>query len=101
MVSIQAIHSSTDGSVPTGGYNSWVREQAGDSESNTELPPHTPPPAKDPQRLTWLEKVRIATRAMTHRNYRLFIAGQFLSLIGTWIQAVAQSWLVYRLSGSA
>jgi MFS family permease len=40
-------------------------------------------------------------RALRHRNYRLFIAGQFLSLIGTWMQSVAQSWLVYRLTGSS
>src|SRR3989442_11936885 len=38
--------------------------------------------------------------ALRHRNFRLFIAGQGVSLIGTWMQSVAQSWLVYRLSGS-
>src|SRR5439155_79062 len=38
--------------------------------------------------------------ALRHRNFRLFIAGQSVSLIGTWMQSVAQSWLVYRLSGS-
>jgi MFS family permease len=40
-------------------------------------------------------------RALRHRNYRLFIGGQFISLIGTWMQNVAQSWLVYRLTGSS
>lgn len=40
-------------------------------------------------------------RGLRHRNYRLFFGGQFISLIGTWMQAVAQSWLVYRLTGSA
>jgi MFS family permease len=39
-------------------------------------------------------------RALRHRNYRLFFAGQSLSLIGTWLTRVATSWLVYRLSGS-
>jgi MFS family permease len=39
--------------------------------------------------------------ALERRNYRLFVAGQLVSLIGTWTQAVAQSWLVYRLTGSA
>jgi MFS family permease len=39
--------------------------------------------------------------ALGRRNYRLFVAGQLVSLIGTWTQAVAQSWLVYRLTGSA
>ena len=40
-------------------------------------------------------------RAFAHRDYRLFFSGQLVSLIGTWMQSVAQSWLVYRLSGSA
>ncbi|MFH0982850.1 MAG: MFS transporter [Planctomycetota bacterium] len=41
------------------------------------------------------------TRALRHRNYRLFFGGQGVSLIGTWTQRVALNWLVYRLSGSA
>ncbi|MBZ5648812.1 MAG: MFS transporter [Acidobacteriia bacterium] len=40
-------------------------------------------------------------RALAHRNFRLFFSGQFVSLVGTWMQQVAQSWLVYRLTGSA
>jgi MFS family permease len=40
-------------------------------------------------------------RAFRHRNYRLFFTGQLVSLIGTWTQSVAQTWLVYRLTGSA
>ncbi len=40
-------------------------------------------------------------RAFRHRNYRLFFGGQLVSLIGTWTQSVAQTWLVYRLTGSA
>jgi MFS family permease len=40
-------------------------------------------------------------RALRHRNYRLFASGQLISLIGTWMQTVAESWLVYRLTGSA
>lgn len=39
-------------------------------------------------------------RALRSRNYRLFFSGQTLSLIGTWMQTVAMSWLVYRLTGS-
>lgn len=45
--------------------------------------------------------LRLAARALRHRNYRLFFAGQLVSLIGTWMQIVAQSWLIYRLTGSA
>ena len=39
-------------------------------------------------------------RALKHRNYQLFFFGQIISLSGTWMQLVAQSWLVYRLTGS-
>lgn len=49
------------------------------------------------------EKFRLpaALRSLGHKNYRLFYGGQFISLTGTWMQMVAQSWLVYRLTGSA
>jgi MFS family permease len=40
-------------------------------------------------------------RALRHRNFQLFIGGQLVSLVGTWMQTVAQSWLVYRLTHSA
>jgi MFS family permease len=39
-------------------------------------------------------------RAFHHRNYRLFFAGQGISLIGTWMQQLAMAWLVYRLTNS-
>jgi MFS family permease len=42
-----------------------------------------------------------AWRALRHRNFKLFFAGQSISLIGTWMTRVATSWLVYRLTGSA
>ncbi|NPC87131.1 MFS transporter, partial [Pyxidicoccus fallax] len=44
---------------------------------------------------------RFLLRALGHRNYRLFFAGQSVSLVGTWLTRVATSWLVYRLTGSA
>ena len=44
---------------------------------------------------------KVAARALRHRNFQLFFSGQLISLIGTWMQSVAQSWLVYRLTGSA
>jgi len=40
-------------------------------------------------------------RALRHRNFRLFVSGQSISLIGTWMTRIATSWLVYRLTGSA
>lgn len=44
--------------------------------------------------------LRIILRTLKYRNYRLFFAGQGISLIGTWMQTVAMSWLVYRLTNS-
>jgi len=40
-------------------------------------------------------------RSFRHRNYQLFFGGQLFSLTGTWMQQIAQSWLVYRLTQSA
>jgi MFS family permease len=40
-------------------------------------------------------------RALRHRNFQLFISGQLVSMVGTWMQTVAQSWLVYRMTHSA
>ncbi len=42
-----------------------------------------------------------AFRALRRRNYRLLFVGQAISLTGTWMQQLALSWLVYRLTGSA
>lgn len=39
-------------------------------------------------------------RSLRHRNFRLFSLGQLVSLIGTWMQAVAQGWLMHRLTSS-
>jgi MFS family permease len=46
-------------------------------------------------------RLPVIFRALRHRNYRLFFSGQIISLVGTWMQSVAQSWLVYRLTGSS
>ena len=46
--------------------------------------------------VTW----RDTFAALKHRNFRLFFAGQLVSLIGTWMQTTAQGWLVYQLTGS-
>ncbi len=45
--------------------------------------------------------LKTTLRALRHRNFRLFFAGQIISLTGTWMQSVAQDWLVYRLTGSS
>jgi MFS family permease len=46
-------------------------------------------------------RLELMFRALKHRNFRLFVWGQSLSLIGTWLQMVALTWLVYRLTNSA
>src|SRR6185369_13312651 len=43
----------------------------------------------------------VALRALRHRNFRLFFCGQLISLIGTWMDPGAESWLIYRLTGSS
>lgn len=43
---------------------------------------------------------RDAFRALRHRDYRIFFAGQLVSLVGTWMQTIAQGWLVYRITHS-
>src|SRR6201988_1479372 len=52
-----------------------------------------PPASKD-------SRLALAVRALRHRNFQLFFSGQLISLIGTWMQTVAESWLVYRFTGS-
>jgi MFS family permease len=46
-------------------------------------------------------RVPLALRALRHRNFQLFFTGQLISLTGTWMQNIAQAWLVYRLTGSS
>ncbi len=57
---------------------------------------HGPNSSDPPER-----SLPVALRALKHRNFQLFFAGQLISLIGTWMQSVAQSWLVYKLTGSS
>src|SRR5690348_4993775 len=57
----------------------------------------TEPMPAPPAHSAWLAYV---PRVFRHRNYRVFYVGQAISLIGTWIQSVALSWLVYRLTHS-
>jgi MFS family permease len=45
-------------------------------------------------------KLPAGLRALRHRDFRLFFVGQGVSQMGTWLQMIATSWLVYRLSGS-
>lgn len=65
-----------------------------DPPLNPQLPPEVAP-------LRARQARRIDTfRALQHRNFQLYLFGQLVSLAGTWMQIVAQGWLVYQLSGS-
>lgn len=47
-----------------------------------------------------VSKVLDTFRALRHRNFRLYFFGQLLSLVGSWMQSLAQGWLVWRMTGS-
>ena len=61
------------------------------------MPMESEAPRETSRTFNWPESLR----ALRHRNYQLFFIGQLISLIGTWMDQVAESWLVYRLTGSA
>jgi MFS family permease len=48
-----------------------------------------------------MSRLKESLRSLGFRNFRLFFTGQLVSLTGTWMQSVALSWLVYRLTGQA
>jgi MFS family permease len=64
-------------------------------------PPRTPniPPEVMPLRARQF-RIPKTFSALQHRNFRLFLSGQMVSLAGTWMQTIAQGWLVYQISGS-
>src|SRR5712664_2426679 len=59
-------------------------------------PTNTPTPGPSGQ-----SRLPAVFRSLKHRNFRLFFGGQLISLVGTWMQTIAQSWLIYRLTGSS
>jgi len=64
-------------------------------------PPRLPnlPPEIAPMRARQF-RVPKTLNALRHRNFRLYVVGQLLSTMGTWMQIIAQGWLVYELSQS-
>jgi MFS family permease len=60
-------------------------------------PSTTSPTLTDTAKATRVPK---AFRALQHRNYQLYFGGQLISVAGTWMQSIAQGWLVYQLSHS-
>jgi MFS family permease len=63
-------------------------------------PPGEPPSERELQELSRPSSALALLTVFRHRNYRLFFSGQLVSLMGTWMQSVAQAWLVYRLTHS-
>lgn len=74
------------------------------AEDFVETPPEEPPTEQEAAReIELLEHPRRAglLKVFRHRNYRLFFGGQLVTFIGTFVQVVAQGWLVYSLTYSA
>jgi MFS family permease len=68
---------------------------SGNSDVNSEQSPDVS--GRPSPKAGWLPAT---LRALRHRNFQLFFSGQLISLIGTWMQTIAESWLVYRKTGS-
>ncbi len=49
---------------------------------------------------TEIPRMKAMVRSLAHRNFRLFFVGQGISLLGSWMQLIALSWLLYRMTGS-
>ena len=60
-------------------------------------------PPELPERVSTAIQSRVPAmlRALRYRNFQLFFGGQLISLIGTWMDNIAEAWLVYRLTGSS
>lgn len=77
-----------------------------DSRSSDLQPPEINPPRLPniPQEILPLRarqfRIPKTFSALQHRNFRLYVGGQLISGIGTWMQIIAQGWLVYQLSKS-
>ncbi len=68
---------------------------AASAEAPTVLRPSCPPPAAPPRR------PNRTFRALRHRNYRLYFCGQLVSLIGSWVQTTALTWLAWDRTDQA
>src|ERR1041385_6778435 len=68
--------------------------------TNAGTPFEQPPAEQEVEELASPSSALALLTVFRHRNYRLFFSGQLVSLMGTWMQSVAQAWLVYRLTHS-
>ena len=53
------------------------------------------------ENVSWGSRIKSAFPAFKSRNYRLYFSGQLISLVGTWLQIVAEGWLIWQLTHSA
>lgn len=53
------------------------------------------------EQVGWVRSIKSSFPAFKSRNYQLYFAGQLISLVGTWLQIVAEGWLVFELTNSA
>src|ERR1043166_2187668 len=74
-----------------------AKTQAG-GLTNAGTPLDEPPAEQEVEELARPSSALALLTVFRHRNYRLFFSGQLVSLMGTWMQSVAQAWLVYRLT---
>src|ERR1043166_4879036 len=77
---------SADASTQNGGF------------ASARTPCDEPPAEQEVEELARPSSALALLTVFRHRNYRLFFSGQLVSLMGTWMQSVAQAWLVYRLT---
>jgi MFS family permease len=70
----------------------------GDGLTSAVTPFDEPPAEQEVEELARPSSALALLTVFRHRNYRLFFSGQLVSLMGTWMQSVAQAWLVYRLT---
>src|SRR5580693_2337331 len=57
--------------------------------------------ASESEQVEERSRFRDMVRSLKYRNFQLFFSGQLISLIGTWMDNIAEAWLVYRLTGSS
>ena len=78
-----------------------TKDSAKDEEIEVAItPPDEPPAEQEPEDIAAPGSTASLLRVFRHRNYRLFFTGQLISLMGTWMQNLAQGWLVYSLTHS-
>jgi MFS family permease len=93
-----------DGSTPRGELTSAALPQAAEGTKSADYfgtPAEAPPSEQEVQDLARPNSALALLRVFRHRNYRLFFFGQLVTFMGTFVQMVAQGWLVYSMTHSS